>query len=106
MKMARLYAVLQLMINRAESQFALERLECHLHLRQLDIPVPQHRRIFRHQIRSQQIVAIAQLSLLQLLLVDLEGEGLAGDLFPFLRYTQFDKSKPTPGFLLGSSHAQ
>jgi hypothetical protein len=58
------------MVNRTQSEIALQRPECRLDIRQLNITGPQHRRIFRRQIRPQQVVTIALLGLSQFDLLD------------------------------------
>ena len=57
----RLDTMFQLMVNRPNAQVAFQSLERRFDLHQLHVAIPQHRRIFRHQIRAQQIVPVASL---------------------------------------------
>src|SRR5581483_3673192 len=81
----RIGPVFELMIDGPDTEFAFQRSEHTLDLRQLHIACPQHRRVFARQIAAQQIMSIALLGSLELLLVGAELEGIASDLLVVLR---------------------
>ena len=78
-------AMFELMIDRSNSQFRLQRSKHALDLRQLHITRPQHRRIFAGEIAAQQIVPIPLLGRLELRLVGVKRERRARDLLVLLR---------------------
>lgn len=73
----RVGALFELMMNRADAQFALERSKHGFDLRQLDVARPQHRGVFIGQVGAEQVVPVPQLRRVELGLVDAEAERLA-----------------------------
>src|SRR5258708_962611 len=89
--------MLQLMMDRPDAQIALQAFERRFDLRQLHVSIPQHGRIFRHQVRAQQIVAVTPLGLFQPGLIQLKSERLARHFLRSLRQVDFHESeKPAP----------
>ena len=66
----------ELMMDRADSEFTLQRTKHALDLRQLHIAGPQHRRVFACEIAAQQLVPVALLRGVQFLFVHGKREGL------------------------------
>ena len=75
----RVGAMFELMIDRADAQFALEGSKHRFDLRQLDVARPQHCGVFRGQIGAEQVVTVTQLRRVEFGLVDAEPERLARD---------------------------
>ena len=81
----RVHPLLQLMMDRPDTQIALQAFERCFDLRQLHVSIPQHRRIFRHKVCAQKIMAVTQLGLFQLHLVQLKRESCSRHFLPGLR---------------------
>src|ERR1700730_5868594 len=101
-----LHAMAELMIDRTQAQITLHGFESGLDLRELDVALPEHARIFSRQIGAQQVMAIALLRLTEFRFVRGEGEGLRRDLLSGFRHADLDEPKRAPGFLLGRADAQ
>ena len=98
----RVHPMLQLMVDRANAQIALQTFEGRFDLRQLHVAIPQHGRIFRHQVRAQQIVAVTQFGLFQLGLVELKGERLPRHFLARLGRLIFTNPKARPTSVLAA----
>ena len=97
-------SMLQLVIDRPNAQVTFQTLERRFHLHQLHVPIPQHRRVFRYQIRSEQIMPIAQLSIPQLGFVNLERERLACHRLAGWRQLDLHVSESATSFGLRRAH--
>ena len=99
------HPVLQLMMDRPDAQFAFQAFERRFDLRQLHVSIPQHSRIFRHQVGPQQIVAVPQLGLFQPGFIQSKSEPLSRHFLPRLRQVDFHESKSPPRIRFGGAHA-
>ena len=95
-----LHAPLQPMMDRSQSEIALQRPECRFDIRQLDIADPQHRRIFRRQIRPQQVMTIALFGLSQFDFFDAKVKRSPRDRFGGGRKSNGHESKRAARFFL------
>src|SRR6266498_2281294 len=101
----RVHAMLQLMVDRPNTKITLQAFERRFDLRQLHVSIPQHGRIFRHQIRPYQIVTVTQFSLFQPGLVELKRERLPCYFLRVLRQVDFHESESPPRIRFGGAHA-
>src|SRR3954452_14998893 len=81
----RISPMFELMINGSDPEFAFQRPENALDLRQLHITCPQDRGVFAGEVAAQQIVSVALLGGFELCLVGVKREGRARDFLVFLR---------------------
>src|SRR5947199_5846210 len=95
----------QLMTNGPDAQFAFQRAEYTLDLRQLYITRPQHRRIFSGEIAAQQIVAVALFGSFQFGLVQLKRKCLTSDRLGRGGDLNFYEPISPTGFFFGGSDA-
>ena len=98
--------MLVLVIDGPDSQLAFQRTKNGFDLRQLDIPSPQHGWIFAGEIVAQQIMPIALLGRLQLGLVRLKSERVAGHRLIFLWQANLHEPKRTTRFLFRGADTQ
>jgi hypothetical protein len=97
----------ELMMNGANSEIALERLEHGLDLRELNVAFPEDLRVVCRYIGSQQVVTVTQLGLVELLTIQFETECLAGNRLVFGRQAELDVSRgPARLIEVCQKHAQ
>src|SRR5713101_7909320 len=82
----RVGAMLQLMIDGAYAEFALERSEDRFDLGQLHVTAPKHAGISGRKVGAQQVMSVTPFRLLEFFLIYTKLEGLARDLLAFLWY--------------------
>src|SRR5215471_17662070 len=88
------------MIDGPDAEFAFQRSEHTLDLRQLHVACPQYGQIFAREIAAQQIMAVALLGSFELRLVGVKREGMAPDLFILPRKLNLHKAESAARFLL------
>jgi hypothetical protein len=97
---------IQLVVDRANAQVALELFERLFDLGELDIPGPELNGIVAGEVGAQQIAALTPADLAQLLAIECKGEGLGGD--GFIGRGHLDAHQPigAPGVFLGRAEFQ
>jgi hypothetical protein len=102
----RIGTVFELMIDGPNPQFALQRSEYALDLRQLHIAGPQHRRVFAGEIAAQQIVSIALFGSLELRFIGAKRECRARDFLVLFRKPDVYEAESAPCLFLGRTDTQ
>ncbi len=104
----RIGSMFELMMDRADAQFALEGTEHGFDLGQLHVASPKDWGVFSREIGAQQVVSITQMGGLEFGFIDVESKRLPGHGLSGVGHLDADKTKRTArlGFRRADTHEQ